>query len=393
MQSRIVLISDDVDFFEYISSKLKLRKNDELFRFAFDAVPGKIHMLSTSMLIINSENSENKTEELLKLVKGIPALVFSYNDNEDFRIKSYNLGALGFITPFTSDEEFSAKFVLGLNLASKITKALQYREMLVENNILKKNNEVFIDYAKILDKELTKLDSTSSKAVLVAISPSDKSKFLIQTNQIESIILGNIRQNDILMNYATSKYFLLLFDTNIDSAKKIWNNIQKQITEPIFAGFANTLGKSRQQLINEVLSRLHEAINYNKEAVVEKKSDNINFKTYRNDFNKKLEQVVTPVLYMTQQKYNDKLFGMKIEQFFKDSAGALKITGHNIGATFSIFGVGFSKVNIDISYETPKKVPAKRITLEPKELEAGFLQDLLEHFIEEFRKEINNDNS
>ncbi len=393
MQSRIVLISDDVDFFEYMYPKLKLRKNDELFKFNFESIPNKIHLLSTSTLIINSENAEDKTEELLKLTKGIPALVFSYNDNEDFRIKSYNLGALGFITPFTSDEEFSAKFVLGLNLASKITKALQYREMLVENNILKKNNEVFIDYAKILDKELAKLDSTSSKAVLVAISPSDKSKFLIQTNQIESIILGNIRQNDILMNYAASKYFLLLFDTNIDSAKKIWNNIQKQITEPIFAGFANTLSKSRQQLINEALSRLHEAINYNKEAVVEKKSDNINFKTYRNDFNKKLEQVVTPVLYMIQQKYNDKLFGVKIEQFFKENSGALNLSGHNISATFLVTGVGFSKINIDITYNTPQIIPAKRISLEPDELEPSFLQDLLEHFIEEFRKEINNDNS
>ena len=37
MQSRIVLISDDVDFFEYISPKLNLRKSDELFKFGFDA--------------------------------------------------------------------------------------------------------------------------------------------------------------------------------------------------------------------------------------------------------------------------------------------------------------------------------------------------------------------
>ena len=49
MQSRIVLISDDSDFFEYIFPKLELRKNDELFRFKFDELPDKLHMLETSV--------------------------------------------------------------------------------------------------------------------------------------------------------------------------------------------------------------------------------------------------------------------------------------------------------------------------------------------------------
>ena len=71
MQSRIVLISDDIDFFEYVYSKLNLRKSDELFKFSFDDIPNKIHLLSTSVLIINSENASQKTLELLKLTKNI----------------------------------------------------------------------------------------------------------------------------------------------------------------------------------------------------------------------------------------------------------------------------------------------------------------------------------
>ena len=120
------------------------------------------------------------------------------------------MGALAFLTPFTSDEEFWAITVNGLNIASMQMKYLQYREMLVKNNLILKNNEVFIDYASILDKELEVINSTGRKAVLVAISPNDKSKFLLQANQIETIILNNIRRNDILMNYATNKYFLSL---------------------------------------------------------------------------------------------------------------------------------------------------------------------------------------
>ena len=61
MQNRIVLVSDDSDFFEYFIARLALRKSDELFRFDFDSLPSKIHMLRTSVLVINSENAENKT--------------------------------------------------------------------------------------------------------------------------------------------------------------------------------------------------------------------------------------------------------------------------------------------------------------------------------------------
>lgn len=90
----------------------------------------------------------------------------------------------------------------------------------MKKNLILPNNEVLLDYTSVLDRELEKLNASSSIAVLAAISPNDKTKFLIQPNQIETIILNNIRKNDILMNYAVNKYFLLLFDTDIDGAQK-----------------------------------------------------------------------------------------------------------------------------------------------------------------------------
>ena len=48
MQSRIVLVSDDSDFFEYILPKLILRKSDELFKFSFKELQTKLKFLKTS---------------------------------------------------------------------------------------------------------------------------------------------------------------------------------------------------------------------------------------------------------------------------------------------------------------------------------------------------------
>lgn len=393
---RIVLISDDSDFFEYISPKLILRKSDELFKFAFDDLPEKIHLLSTSLLIINSENAENKTLELLKLTKETPAVIFEYNNNPEFKNKIYKAGALSYVNLLTSDEEFQAKLIPALSIASVLEKNVYYRDMLVKNNLILKNNEVFTDYNSILDKELEKINNASTPAVLAAISPNDRSKFLIQPNQIETLILNNIRKNDILMNYATNKYFLLLYNTDISSAEKIWAKIRSRIPEKIYAGFANTIGKKRQQIINEVLNRLHEAINYDKDYInnTSTNSELGNFKLYRQEFNKKLEKIITPVFYHTQQMYNDKLFGMSIEQSIGEGFGQMIIKGRSASSTFKITSPGLTKINIDITYLSNTRTPeAKRITLEPEELEAGLLEDLLEQFITEFKKEVNDDNA
>ena len=396
MQNRIVLISDDSDFFEYVLPKLSLRKSDELYRFEFDALPECLDLISTSLLIINSESSKEKTLEIIKLANGAPCIVFSYNEDDDFKIKAYKAGMLNYFTLMTSDEEFTAKLVPALNTLAVLEKNSVYRNMLVKKNVITDNNEVFIDYSNVLDRELEKIEKKSANAVLAAISPNDKTKFLLKSNQIETVILTNIRKNDILMTYAPNKYFLLLYDTNIDLAKKIWEKIRQSIPEKIYAGFAAAGLKSRQQLINEALNRLHEDMNRDNyiSSVVDKNSAK-NFKIFRQEFNKKLDKVMTPVFYQIQQKYNHRLFGMNLEQYIGDGSGIMTIKGRHASGSFKISTPGLSKINIDITYEptpqsTKTKFPqAKRINIEPDELEAGLLEDLLEQFIVEFKREVN----
>ena len=274
---------------------------------------------------------------------------------------------------------------------------------MVRNNILTKNNEVFIDYNYILDKELEELDKTSAKAVFAAIAPNEKTKFLLQPNIIETIILNNIRKNDILMNYAANKYFLLLFDTDVESAKSLWEKIVSQMPQKLYAGMSAVIGQKRQQLINEALNKLHEAVNYDKD-IVNNKTNPINtlntlqnqstiysnFKLFRQEFGKKLEQVITPVFYQIQQKYTGKFAGITLQQGSGEGYGTFYIKGKHTSSCFRITSPGFAKINIDITYQKDSSnIDAKRITLEPEELEAGLLEDLLEQFILEYKKGAN----
>ena len=395
MQTRIILVSDDSDFFEYITPKLVLRKQDELFKFSFEEVYEKMKIVKPSLFIINSEGAETGTLDLLKHLQDNVCIVFSYNENEQFKINAYTLGALSCITPLTPDKEMHAQLISALNVSSLIRKNKQYRDMLVKESLISSNNEVFNNYTEILDEELKSIKDSSGQAVLAAISPNENNKFFIQPNTVEKAILNNIRKNDVLMTYAANKYFLLLYDTDIENAQKIWIKIQGQLQEKMYAGFASVNSKTRQQLVNEVLNKLHEAINYEKNYI--KTGDKLDaggqtFKMYRQEFNRRMENIITPVFYHTQQKYNSKLFGVQIEQSTGDGIAVMAIKSRNTIASLKITTPGLSKINIDIMYNN-QTIPAKRVTLEPDELEAGLLEDLIVQFIEEFKKEIDYGNT
>lgn len=405
MTNKIVLISDDKDFFEFIRAKLALRKSDELFTFSFDVVPDKLEFLRTSLLIINSESSKEKTLDLLNIFKGTPCIISAFNEDLAFKHQCYKNGAFDYITLLTPDAEFQARLIPGLSVTSLLEKNLQYREILVKSNIVMPNNEVFLNYNYIIDKELEDIEKYSKKAVFMAISPDDKTKFLVPANVIETIILNNIRKNDILMNFASNKYFLLLFDSDINTAQKVWDNIRTKLPQKLYAGFSVILNQKRQQLINEVLNKLHEAISYGKDSVNQNpnpvvtlstingiNSNCANFKLFRKEFEKKLEQVINPVFYQMNQKYSGKISGLTFEQGTGDGYGTFYIKERHSYSCFKITSPGFSKINIDITYhQNTNKIDAKRITLEPEELEPGLLEDLLEQFILEFKKGDAND--
>ena len=217
---------------------------------------------------------------------------------------------------------------------------------------------------------------------------------MLQTNKIETIILGNIRENDILMNYAPNKYFLILHDADLTVAQKIWDKILKCFPQKIYAGIVQITNQNRQQLINEGLNKLHQAIANDRNNILENKKDLTinkftNFKMFKQEFEKKIENTILPVFYQIQQRFSSKLAGVKIELVTDEGYGTFYIKGKNAIGCLKITSPGFSKINIDISLlREDEIIDNKRITLDPEELEQGLFSDLLEQFIYNYRDEV-----
>lgn len=406
MSNRIALISNDKDFFDYIKPLLSLRKCDEIFSFTFASVLKKLKYLKNAVIIINSEGAKDRTLDFLKILSNNPIIVSSFNSDNDYDMQCMQNGALALINLLSESDEINAKLKLAQKHTEFLDKILRYENILVKNNIFSSNNGVLKKYDEILDETLQNIYDKSIKAVFVAISPSNTAKFLLKPEAIESIILDNIRQSDLLMNYAPNKYFLLLFNTDIDNASKIWNKIKTNLPEEIYAGFSAITNQKRQQLINEVLNKLHEAIN-NKVDITEQKIDSIenlniglndlggysNFKLFKQDFEKKFEQIVAPAFYQIAQKYKDLLRGVAITQNCSAALGIFNIKTKSSTFCFKISGSGYSKFLVDVSItKTNGEVDSKRINLEIEELESGLIEDMLEQFIAEYKKEIDYDN-
>ena len=76
-----------------------------------------------------------------------------------------------------------------------------------------------------------------------------------------------------------------------------------------------------------------------------------------------------------------------MQQEISDGLGVFYIKGKISSSSFRITCPGFSKINIDITFQKNQgNIDAKRITLEPDEFEAGLLEDLLEQFILEYKR-------
>ena len=404
MANKIVLVSDDADFFDFIKAKLELRKSDELFCFSFDDIPEKSSFLEASVLIVNSENIEDKTLDLLRLFNGLPFIIMSYNDDDIFRRKCYRAGAIDFMTLLTPDAEFRARIIPALNVAGVLGKTTQYRKILVKKHLLDNENEIFIDYDYILDNELISINTNRQQAVFAAISPSEKSKFLLKQQCIEAIILNNLRRNDIVMRYAPNKYFVLFPNTDIKSVEKLWNKMKAAFQQKMYIGLCTITNQTKQQLINDVLNKLHSSINNDKQEAtisaqnpincINSKIQYSNFKMFKKEFGKQMEQVITPVFYQIQQKYSGKLMGVNLEQHTEEGFGSFSILGKYFSSNFKITAPGLSKINIDITLQKYSDIiDAKHITLEPEEFEVGLLEDLLEQFILEYQKGDYNENS
>lgn len=399
MSAKIVLVSDDTDFFDYVKEKLSFRQSDELFSFNFEQIINKCNLFSNVVLIVDSENSNEKVLELLKIFKSFPIIVFTYNDDSDFRKECIKAGAFDCLSVINDGNDIEFVLKSALKYFDVYKKNKFYRDILIKKDVLSEHNEVYLDYTFIIENELEKISKNLQRVVFVAISPAEKSKLLVKSNLIETVILNNIRTNDILLNFAANKYFLILYDSTLENAQRILESIIEKLQYKLYAGLTVVTHQNRQQLIDETLEKLHRAINQDCSFVKDIQLNGINiknlgnsddaygnFKNYKNDFEKKIIQILEPVFYHIEQKYMNKSdLIIQIENKNNKEFKSVYLKNKNYECTVHIKNSGFSKINIDIKLKNEgTDVETKRIPINPEDITSEIIENIFEQIISEF---------
>ena len=133
MQNRVVLVSNDNNFFEFMLPRLSLRKNDDVFRFSYNVFLEKISLLSASIIILDSENYKDNILYILKNHSDLPIIVFGYNEDLEFKKEILKFGVPYYITPLTTKNEFQYIFKNLLKIAALQERNRFFKSILIEN--------------------------------------------------------------------------------------------------------------------------------------------------------------------------------------------------------------------------------------------------------------------
>ena len=383
MKAGVLIISNDKTVFDFVKPKLVLlRNNDTVYESDYADAEDCILKVNPQVVILHCGYDLDAFAGLAKKIS-IPVIACFDELDTEYLLTACDCGISDFFTKKSSSEEILVRLMFLLK--NRIVKEKQD----IGQDILKENN--------IMDVDGFYLDPL--KVYPYFLSRYDYGTFVIISSMSEKMragISGSLRESDVKACGYGNIYYIFMPDTDIDGAVTVIRKIISATGAKDFhAGVCSHYANKEFPVLNNILENaLNVAVGSKKEYIIidenltpagnwiEKINTNKkNFKLFKQEFNKMLEQVLTPVFYQMQAKYETKLVNAKIYHSITPEVSEFKIAGEYFDSVFRLKSAGFSAVNIEIIHNTKEK----RVTIDINDLEAKTLEVLLEEFIEEHK--------
>ena len=382
MKAGVLVISNDRATFDFIKPHLVLlRSDDTVYESDYNDAISVIEKYSPKFVILHCGYDLHSFSKLLHQIK-IPVIALFDEYNPDYLMTAYDLGVSDFITKKSSPEEI-------LTRAMWILKEKSYIDNL-------EDSRTFLQQKGFIDEK--GFYTTPFDAFPHYLKKYDYGTLILITGQdnLEEKLVASLRDCDIKAHGHGKDFYLFLPDTDIDGAVSILKKLGGGSIPPSFyAGICSYYGNKEFSALNSILENaLSVAIGTNKEYIIidenltpranwiEKISEGKkNFKLFKQEFNKMLELVLTPVFYQVQTKYDGRYFNTEIFQQITPELALFKIQSETFNSEFRLKSSGFSAITIDINHDKKQK----RITIDLNDLEPKTLEVLLEEFVAEHR--------
>lgn len=409
-ESNIFLISDDDKIVNGLKTKLiLLREIDDILITTYSEAMKNIEEIVPKTVLIYCSTEKKECLNLIKAIKtnertektSILLIVEKYE--QDFILSAYDENITDYLILNAYDTEILMRTIWCLKKNTDMLTIDKQYNLLEELGVIDKSSGFYTDKycERIFEIELNRLRELGTKAILMLISAGEESKIKLNTSKLAQAIKNSIRNSDMVAQDTANRFYVLLENTKLNGAFCVWEKIKRAIGEQykINAGISVIDNKNFEELKNELLSALLEALSANQDLIIVNKekestsddwlekinSAQKNFKLFKQAFNKKLEKVITPVFFQIQKLYEEKLFKTQIEQYSNSDLSSFILKKENQISELKITYPGFSKINIDIIHQGLDSPENKRINLDLTELDESRLTEILEEFIKEFK--------
>jgi len=382
VKAGVVVVSNDRSIFDFVKPHLVLlRDDDRVFESNYDDALEVIKKHSPRVAIVHCSYDLHSFLKLVERVD-IPVIALFEDVDSEYLLSAYDVGITDFITRKSTSEEVLARVMFALKareLSDKYEDALDFLKVnnVVEDGGFYVNPNIAISYF---------LNKIPFGAMLLLSGNSD----------LEAKLHQRLRDCDVVARGVGNVFYVFLPYTNVDGAVNVVKKLSgEKLPLSLHAGICCHYGNKDFNALNNILENaLNVAVGTNKEYIIidenltpnsnwlEKiNSGNKNFKLFKQEFNKMLELVLTPIFYQMQTKYETRIHKARIFQEITGETAVFKIYGEYFDSEFRLKCSGFSSVSIDIVHNTKEK----HLSIDINNLESKTLEVLLEEFIAEHR--------
>ena len=398
--SNIYIISDNKDFAEKKSAEISLsRRNDNTEIIGYNKISSILNNSNADVIIMHIEKKE-QAENIKKIkdnsnTKNSSVIVISECKDSEFLCKCYDLGADDFIDEKSEEPEFFIRIMWALKNKIIKDKSSQKSDVLAIYDIIDRDNDFYQKkfISQIFEREYKRCITNYRDAIFMMISTDLSCRSNIDIKDVAKMIKQMTRKNDIKGYASDNTIYLILFGTDEEGAKKLFEKTNNRMTfdcsisavamrisdKNSFSGSEKLL----KSLLDKVLSEGNSFIFMQPEV---KKRADFNINNNEKIQRKNLENIIKPVFFKMQSIYEPKLFNTEIFQSFGNNECLFLIKNIEKKSSVTINYSDLSKILVSIEevFKNKKRKDQKIFT----ELTEKNIENIIQQVAERFRKNL-----
>ena len=306
--------------------------------------------------------------------------------NEDILCSAFELGISDFISTKTTETELTVRTIWALQKQEKITNLQNKIDILKDLKIIDKQSEIFTEeYTTAKIKE----EMTKNNGSFVVIAPDINIRNKISPNLIIKTIKKSIRKNDIIGFASDFKFYLWLKNATKEHVLTILRKIQKNLSLDfsISAGFMETKNNDFNKVVKLTNEALSKALLKGHSFICAEENNRKQDNTIKKKTNS-IEEILSPLFYQYQKRYEEKLFETKIKQFVSKEKSFFKLENEKGQSSFILTNDSDLKIEI-LQNIVDMEIKAEKISFDKNKTNVEQIESFLISFIKDFQKYTN----